>query len=167
MHCEYCKNEHQGTYGSGRFCCKGCASAYSTASKRKDINAKVSEKLSGRASTNKGKKQTPEHIKKRIGSLDRKQISDKIKNTRHTKYLMKTFDELGPVQKRKRIFEEQKFKCNKCGISEWMGETIKLELEHKDGNTSNNLRNNLEGLCPNCHSLTPTWRKKKSALVVE
>ena len=35
---------------------------------------------------------------------------------------------------------------------------LSLELEHKDGNTLNNNRDNLEGLCPNCHSLTLTWR---------
>jgi hypothetical protein len=39
-----------------------------------------------------------------------------------------------------------------------LGEKITLELEHKDGNHFNNQRDNLECLCPNCHSLTPTWR---------
>lgn len=33
-----------------------------------------------------------------------------------------------------------------------------MELEHKDGNNANWSRENLEALCPNCHSQTPTWR---------
>ena len=33
-----------------------------------------------------------------------------------------------------------------------------LELEHKDGNNKNNSRENLEALCPNCHSQTEFWR---------
>ena len=35
---------------------------------------------------------------------------------------------------------------------------IVLELEHIDGNHSNNERENLEAICPNCHSQTDTWR---------
>lgn len=34
-----------------------------------------------------------------------------------------------------------------------------IELEHIDGNSSNNSLNNLKLLCPNCHSLTPTYKK--------
>ena len=33
-----------------------------------------------------------------------------------------------------------------------------MELEHKDGNHFNNVRDNLEMICPNCHSQTSTWR---------
>ena len=47
--------------------------------------------------------------------------------------------------------------CYRCGIAEWMGERLPLELHHKDGDGANNLLENLEILCPNCHSITPTW----------
>ncbi len=50
--------------------------------------------------------------------------------------------------------------CNKCGGTEWMGEPIPLELEHRDGNPSNNVLGNLELLCPNCHAQTPTYRSR-------
>ena len=46
----------------------------------------------------------------------------------------------------------------------WLGETnkhtgnIPLEIEHKDGNYANNSEDNLELLCPNCHSLTATYK---------
>ena len=43
--------------------------------------------------------------------------------------------------------------CEKCGISEWFGIKLPLELHHKDGNHHNNQLENLEILCPNCHSI--------------
>ena len=42
MICENCKKEHDGSYGSGRFCSSKCARAFSTKIKRKEINEKVS-----------------------------------------------------------------------------------------------------------------------------
>ena len=74
------------------------------------------------------------------------------------KYLDTPFELLGRDNKRRRILEEQEYKCNSCGLSEWMGRPLTLELDHKDGNNANNDRSNLECLCPNCHSLTDTWR---------
>lgn len=50
------------------------------------------------------------------------------------------------------------YKCTNCGLTEWLGNPIPLELEHKDGNPSNNRLDNLTLLCPNCHSLTDTYR---------
>ena len=51
--------------------------------------------------------------------------------------------------------------CEECGISEWMNKPISMELHHKDGNHNNNNLDNLEILCPNCHSQTDTFRSKK------
>lgn len=48
-------------------------------------------------------------------------------------------------------------------MGEWLGQPITLELEHKDGVHQNNIRENLECLCPNCHSQTDTWRRKKDS----
>lgn len=75
------------------------------------------------------------------------------------------FEELSDALKRKVIFEEQNGQCNKCGNDKWLGELIPLELEHIDGDNTNNCRENLEFLCPNCHRLTHTWggRNKKES----
>jgi len=40
--CENCKQSHNGSYGSGRFCSTKCARGFSTKAKRKEINEKVS-----------------------------------------------------------------------------------------------------------------------------
>ena len=55
--------------------------------------------------------------------------------------------------------------CEKCQTNEWMGETIICQLHHKDGNRDNNKINNLEMLCPNCHTLTENWGSKKRNMV--
>ena len=58
------------------------------------------------------------------------------------------------------LFEKFHNKCCKCGWGETNSYTgnIPLEVEHKDGNYANNLEDNLELLCPNCHSLTETYK---------
>jgi 5-methylcytosine-specific restriction endonuclease McrA len=51
-------------------------------------------------------------------------------------------------------------KCEKCGLTHWLEKPITLEVHHKDGNHLNNELENLELLCPNCHSYTDNWRGK-------
>jgi len=43
--------------------------------------------------------------------------------------------------------------CRKCQISEWMGEKMILQIHHIDHDKTNNKIENLEYLCPNCHSI--------------
>ena len=51
-------------------------------------------------------------------------------------------------------------KCEICGISEWNGKPLNMELHHKDGNKNNHLLSNLMLLCPNCHAQTDNYRAK-------
>lgn len=57
------------------------------------------------------------------------------------------------ASKRRRLIEEglKEEKCECCGLSEWMGKPIPLELHHKDFNHFNNSLDNLQILCANCH----------------
>lgn len=51
-------------------------------------------------------------------------------------------------------------KCMRCGwkvLNTFTGK-VPIELEHKDGNCDNDNISNLELLCPNCHSLTSTYK---------
>ena len=62
----------------------------------------------------------------------------------------------------KRLINEgyKEYKCEECGISEWLGKPLSLQLEHIDGNHHNNSFENLKILCPNCHSQTSTFAGK-------
>lgn len=55
-------------------------------------------------------------------------------------------------------------KCEQCG---WAKKTangyLPLELDHINGDRTDNRLNNLRILCPNCHSLTDTYRSRKRA----
>ena len=55
-------------------------------------------------------------------------------------------------------------KCEVCGLSEWLGFPIRLELDHIDGNMYNHKLENLRILCPNCHSQTETYRGKNKKI---
>ena len=55
--------------------------------------------------------------------------------------------------KRIRLIEDgiKEERCECCGLLEWMGKPIPLELHHKDFNHYNNSLDNLQILCANCH----------------
>ena len=48
--------------------------------------------------------------------------------------------------------------CEQCGLSEWQGQAIPLEIHHVNGNNLDNRIENLKLLCPNCHALTNNYR---------
>ena len=57
---------------------------------------------------------------------------------------------------RNRIFKERGRACEKCG---WAEENpfygiVPVQINHIDGNRDNNNEDNVEVLCPNCHSLS-------------
>jgi hypothetical protein len=61
---------------------------------------------------------------------------------------------------KKRLFDSglKEKRCESCGLSEWQGKPIPLELHHANGDTNDNRIENLQILCPNCHALTENYR---------
>jgi hypothetical protein len=61
---------------------------------------------------------------------------------------------------RRRLLREGVFahRCVCCGFTEWEGQPVPLELDHIDGDRTNNEIGNLRLVCPNCHALTDTYR---------
>lgn len=65
---------------------------------------------------------------------------------------------------RKKIFKEglKENKCEICGLKEWLNKPIKLQIHHIDGDHLNNELDNIQLLCPNCHSQTDNYAGKKN-----
>jgi predicted RNA-binding Zn-ribbon protein involved in translation (DUF1610 family) len=61
---------------------------------------------------------------------------------------------------RRYLLEKAEYKCEICGWNEEnpFTHTIPLEIHHIDGDYANNKEENLQVLCPNCHSLTEAYK---------
>lgn len=49
------------------------------------------------------------------------------------------------------------WQCEICGISTWRSRALELHLHHVNGNRTDNRLENLQLLCPNCHSQTENY----------
>jgi DNA-binding CsgD family transcriptional regulator len=60
-------------------------------------------------------------------------------------------------------------RCEICGISDWRGRPLVMELHHRNGDGSDNRLENLQLLCGNCHSQTDNWggRAKSRKMLLE
>jgi len=145
--CKKCGKDFEPVKGLVNYCSLECRNSRLWSEedkKKKSISAKSSEKV---MIVNRNR---PEDYWKKIGE---------IRKENHRKQILESdYKDLSFESLRFRILYEQENKCNKCGLDEWLGQDLVLELEHKDGNNKNNNRDNLEMICPNCHSLTETWR---------
>lgn len=126
--------------GTGRYRCSESANSC-PANKEKNSKGLKKAHCEGRAWTF-----TDEHRQRSHVSYRRKLVKEKL------------FENLGYTLRKKIVMEEQDYKCAHCQLSDWMGLRITLELDHIDGNNKNNARSNLRCLCPNCHSITDTWK---------
>ena len=156
MLCKKCNKEHDGTFGSGQYCSRKCA------------NSRTFSKESCYKKSIANRKWVEKHgpISK-LSEEQYKLIGQKNKERAIEKLLRKEWSSLGNDSKRRRVILEQDNKCFRCGLSQWQQEPLTLEMEHINGNHQDNERKNLIALCPNCHSLTKTWRgRNKSSIKI-
>lgn len=57
-------------------------------------------------------------------------------------------------------------KCEICGLSDWLDKPIQCELHHINGDSTDNRIENLQILCPNCHSQTDNFRSRNRSKVL-
>lgn len=157
MICENCQDEHDGQYGSGRFCSKKCASIYSSNKNKEQKGKNISLAMKKRW------KKNPHIDPSKFKSMAKKAL--KVKKEKY-KILYETgdWDDLPLTLKKKRVLEEQNNKCAICGINKWQGMTLVLQFDHINGNRKNNSRKNIRFICPNCHSQTKTYCGNKQKL---
>lgn len=97
---------------------------------------------------------------KKIISIEEKiKIYESEKLKKRKEYVLGfNFEDLSWDLKREYLIYENGNKCDKCGISEWLGFKVAIEINHINGNNKDHFKENLECLCPNCHSITSNWR---------
>lgn len=147
--CLECKNNFESliTYKS-KFCSHRCAGIFNSQNRGNSKRNKTSN------CSNCGK------VKKTLVStycsnncknqVDRKVIFSLIENGDTT---------LGERWYKLYLINKQGTKCMDCGWNQVNPTTglVPTQLEHIDGKHLNNSLDNLKILCPNCHSLTPTY----------
>lgn len=144
--CERCNANHEGSYGSGRFCSVICAH-----SRGDSVNFRQAMKARDW----------------RIPQEARERGYEILRSNNLRKYQETDFVALSWHLKKRTVLIEQDRRCLHCGLNEWQGKPLVIEIDHIDGNNKNDARSNLRGLCPNCHSQTPTWKKRKSTVVAQ
>ncbi len=158
MKCENCGNDHDGSYGSGRFCDSKCARSYSTKENRDEINRKVSIANGGDGNPKKNKCLFCGNITNRnlyCNNDCKKKYKLKLKYDRFE--LNQKFDSKRDA--RFYLINTRGHKCQICGITEWHGKPVPLVMDHIDGNSDNHSFDNCRIICRNCDGLLPTYCK--------
>lgn len=62
------------------------------------------------------------------------------------------------------LLQKHNYRCEKCGWGEinQFTKKVPLQIHHIDGNSENNTEDNLQVLCPNCHSLTENFGSRNN-----
>lgn len=143
--CPWCKSIIKYQYRDRKFCNHSCA-AKSHNSQREFQNREIKPCLEC------GKE-----------SQKLKFCSHECRSLFNTKQLIQESENnnkiIGSIVYRTFLIKTYGAKCMKCGWAEIHPITNKvpIQMNHIDGNSENNKLSNLELLCPNCHSLTPTF----------
>ena len=159
MKCDRCRKEHDGSFGSGRFCSSACAY---TREHSEEANQKRSKAMKGHH-YNKG--QVPWNKGKRVSegrgyfATNKIPVQD-VLDGRHPN--MSSYD----VRNKLLVEGILKDACMECGWSKKRPgyRFSTCQLHHKNGNKKDHRLDNLELLCPNCHSLTLTFCKSKASV---
>lgn len=189
MICENCGSNHDGSYGSGRFCCNKCARSFSS---KKINNAELKEAVCCRCGN-------ICYIKKRAASAlaicvnckptklqkDKPKLSvvyctycgnvcpkgnksfcsNECRFNYSQEARIKAIEATNGVGLDARILKNYKIvneghRCVICGNTFWQGKPIPLILDHINGRASDNSLNNLRLVCGNCDMQLPTYKSK-------
>lgn len=160
MKCEVCDLEHDGSYGSGRFCCVKCARGFSTLNNRDEINHKRSatnkERGVGFTTHGRGSPWADPTIRAKATAKKTQNFLESLTT--------RPFETWSKKYRYKHIHQKQAGKCL-CGLGEtWEGKPLRLQLDHANGDNTDNREENLRLLCPNCHSQTETYYGRNKRL---
>ena len=145
--CEKCNKLHDGAYATGRFCSRKCANTRLPTTETKD---KIRKSIIKNGKTGKFNQE----IQSKGNAVRLENIQLHIRDDPFE--TLKSFS-----HKRQRILIEQNQKCEICnGEQIHNGKPLTFQMDHVNGDRSDNSRKNLRMICPNCHTQTPNWGSK-------
>lgn len=152
--CPKCRTQHE---RSGKYCSRSCANSRIFSEEAKEKKRKASLEFYSKMSIEDRKS----FNRKKMLKYDKAEAQKKTSAILKARSWSRPYEEMAHDSLRRRILEERNYTCEECGIGNmYNGKPLSLELDHIDGNNSNNSVENLRILCPNCHSQTPTHRSK-------
>ncbi len=171
-YCACCGKKLEFKQRNNLFCSNSCAATFNNTNRKQSekTKQKISETLSKKK--NKNFKYVPKKIYtnclncgKKLTNRNSKFCSSKCFSEYNYKERVKLFEDGHNFTKfngqiptfiKRYLMEKYDNKCEKCGWGEMhpITHNIPLEVHHIDGDCTNNKIENLQLLCPNCHSLT-------------
>jgi hypothetical protein len=168
--------------GQTKFCSSSCSATYNNLQRDRKVYESVSAKLKKEKQIKQPKQRCEKHIVEykhickycnkefinnkpiskycscECSSLHKHQISYKDFLENNNKYCRGNYT---PKSFKKEFMEEQNNVCAICGSKpEHNGKPLVFVLDHIDGDASNNRRENLRMICPNCDSQLDTFKSK-------
>lgn len=148
--CRMCKQSFNYEKRNNKFCDRSCAASFNNLGKVKNGIASPKEKKCKTCNEIYpiyGANRDSQHCRK---CIDKHEFSSK-----------KELSEI-KTDRTRRFFLIKKYgiKCFVCNNTTWNNKSIPIELDHIDGNSENNLEENLRLICPNCHAQTDNYKGK-------
>lgn len=157
--CLRCKNDHDGIFGSGKFCSRSCANSRGT--RTDEFKRNISEKLKGLPSKNKGKKLSIEHRQKISDGLKGKVLGKSPLFSNEEVFIENSTYPRKDIKRRILKYDLIKYSCVLCNNDgEWNNSKLVLQLDHINGVNNDHRIENLRFLCPNCHTQQTTYAAK-------
>jgi 5-methylcytosine-specific restriction endonuclease McrA len=145
MICEYgCGNEATTQLKNKKWCCSSSCNKCPTL-RKKNSESLIAGVKSRKIDYSQRYKNIPDNVKAKM-------------NWNKGNYSGTKFEYNGTGNHKQVLILERGHTCESCNKKTWLKQQIVLELDHIDGDRKNNTRENLQLLCPNCHSMTKTWR---------
>jgi len=153
--CKGCGKQARYQTASGLLLCESSTNSCSTMKAKNSLGLKNSYK-NGRTRSDFGGKRP---LAKGLTAVS----DDRIKaNVKYDKDDIWGVNKKGPHKKL--LLKERGHQCESCKLDHWLDKPITIELDHINGDRNDNRKENLQLLCPNCHSMTPTWKIGKIRL---
>jgi len=169
MICEHCKQEHEGKYGSGRFCNQSCSNSFSSNKKTEKTYIKIGDKLRGKTTKFKGSilpRSSYAITCIKCGDLFCKELADQFyKSNRYLKVCNKcsTKSNKSKPHEKSKSKDDWKMLCGKNSLKTKLYKASLLSFEEStDGEKRRRILKNQDGKCFICK--IDLWNEKPLVL---